>query len=149
MERRSESVADEIATLLFALELDSLTTSAVTARITGAIVDWAFGRGWLPRIEARVAVALPRGADQSLGFVDVIVRRGGAQPDLAIEIDSTDKPWSVTKLRHAVAGGMHAIWVRWGDEAWAGVYDDLDVIQLQTRRRPALNGRPRDPPGFW
>ena len=25
---------------------------------------------------------------------------------------------------------MRAIWVRWGDEEWAGVYDDVDVIQL-------------------
>ena len=70
------------------------------------------------------------GGDARLGFVDVIVRRGDGTPDLAIEIDSADKPWSVDKLRHAAQAGMRAIWVRWGDDEWAGIYDDVDVIQL-------------------
>jgi len=69
--------------------------------------------------------------------MDVIVRRGTGQPDLAIEIDSADKPWSVVKLQHAAAAGMEAIWVRWGDDRWAGVYDEVDVIQLPLIRRPA------------
>jgi hypothetical protein len=73
--------------------------------------------------------------DARLGFVDVLIRRGLPRPDVAIEIDSTDKPWSVVKLQHAAAGGMHGIWVRWGDQAWAGVYDEIDVIQLPMLRR--------------
>ena len=51
-----------------------------------------------------------------------------------IEIDSADKPWSVAKLQHAAAAGMEAIWVRWGDDDWSGVYADIDVIQLRIRR---------------
>src|SRR4051794_30313331 len=105
----------------------------MTARITRAVVEWALARGWAPRTEARVDA----GAAERLGFVDVIVRRGNGGSDLAIEIDSTDKPWSVEKLRHAVAAGMEAIWVRWGDDFWAGAYDDVDVIQLPTLRRSA------------
>jgi len=73
---------------------------------------------------------------ERLGFVDVIVRRGGHGRDLAIEIDSAHKPWSVVKLQHAAANGMRAIWIRWGDETWAGVYDDIDVIQVPLNRRP-------------
>ena len=72
-----------------------------------------------------------------MGYVDLMIRRGPSGPDLAIEIDSADKQWSVAKLRHAAAAGMIAIWVRWGDESWAGVYDDIDVIQLQVTRRSA------------
>ena len=127
-------VADDLATALFALKLEGRSTALMTAHITRQIVAWAVSRGWSPRTEARVHAASAAG-DERLGFVDVIVRRGSGLPDLAIEIDSADKPWSVDKLRHAAAAGMHAIWVRWGDDEWAGVYDDIDVIQLQLIRR--------------
>lgn len=101
----------------------------MTARITRTVVEWALDNGWAPQTEARVDA-------EQLGFVDVIVRRPQGERDLAIEIDSADKPWSVAKLRHAVAAGMEAIWIRWGDDEWAGVHDDFDVIQLPARRRP-------------
>jgi Uma2 family endonuclease len=122
---------DDLARTLFRLETSKLTTAAMTARITRAVIDWAAVRGWVVRTEARVGV----GEDTRLGFVDVIVKRGDNQPDLAIEIDSTHKPWSVDKLRHAVAAGMEAIWIRWGDDEWAGAFDDVDVIQLPVTRR--------------
>jgi hypothetical protein len=124
---------DDLAAVLFGLDTSTLTTAAVTARITRAVIEWAAGRGWPARSEARVGV----GDDARLGYVDVIVIRQPVAPDLAIEIDSTDKPWSVVKLRHAVDAGMEAIWIRWGDDAWAGVYEDVDVIQLPVTRRSA------------
>jgi hypothetical protein len=125
---------DELATELFRLDAGRLATSGVTKHITRAIVRWADGRAWRVRTEARVEVGAEMSAGQ-LGFVDVIVARGGGLPDVAIEIDSTDKPWSVVKLQHAVRAGMHAIWVRWGDDEWAGIYDEVDVIQLRLQRR--------------
>ncbi len=124
---------DALAEMLFALECGRLTTAAMTRAITRAIVVWSHGQGWSVRPEARVEVrALP---SRQLGFVDVLICRGAPHPDVAIEIDSTDKPWSVVKLQHVAAAGMHAIWVRWGDDAWAGTYDDLDVVQLRVARR--------------
>jgi hypothetical protein len=122
---------DDLARTLFRLETSTLTTAAMTARITRAVIQWAAARGWVARTEARVGV----GELTRLGFVDVIVKRGDNQPDLATEIDSTHKPWSVDKLRHAVAAGMEAVWIRWGDDEWAGAFDDVDVIQLQLTRR--------------
>jgi hypothetical protein len=130
-------VVDDLATMLFALDDVPLATGQMTARITAAIVDWAVQRGWSVRTEARVRAVSKARLDAALGYMDVVIRRGGSEPDLAIEIDSADKPWSVDKLRHAVAGGMNAIWVRWGDDAWAGIYDDVDVIQLPIMRRTA------------
>src|SRR5262245_50923937 len=106
-------VVDDLALVLFGLHPRGMSTKAVTAAITRAIVEWAVRRGWTARTEARVAAAASSGADPRLGFLDVVIHRGSGGPDIAVEIDSTDKPWSVTKLRHAVAGGMHAIWVRW------------------------------------
>ena len=124
---------DELATRLFDLTLGSrLSTAAVTREITRAIVRWARDSGCMVRTEARVEVG--GSGERQLGFVDVLVCRGGLQPDVAIEIDSTDKPWSVVKLQHAVRAGMHAIWVRWGDDEWAGIYDGVDVIQLRLQR---------------
>ena len=125
---------DDLATELFGLDAGRLPTSAVTAQITRAIVRWAHTHAWRVRTEARVEVGRDTSEGQ-LGFVDVVVSRGGDLPDVAIEIDSTDKPWSVVKLQHAVRAGMHAIWVRWGDDEWAGVYDEVDVIQLRLHRR--------------
>jgi hypothetical protein len=121
----------ELARALFRLETSTLTTAAMTARITRAVVEWAAAQGWATRTEARVGV----GEETRLGYVDVIVLRQPAAPDLAIEIDSTHKPWSVDKLRHAAAAGMNPVWVRWGDDGWAGAFDDIDVIQLPLQRR--------------
>jgi hypothetical protein len=131
-------VADDLATALFALEIDGQSTSQATREITRAIVRWATSRGWIARAEARVSIPTVDAAER-LGIVDVIVHRGASEPPVAIEIDSAHKPWSLDKLRHAVRSGMDAIWVRWGDEAWAGIYDEIDVIQLPVfrRRRPA------------
>ena len=131
------TVVDELATVLFALSSGSLTTGAVTAQITCELTTWALGHGWLHRAEARVQIPDDPARPPRLGYVDLMIRRGRHGPDLAIEIDSADKPWSVAKLRHAAAAGMIAIWVRWGDEAWAGVYDGVDVIQLPATRRSA------------
>lgn len=138
----TDSVADDLANVLFATDLRGLPTAAVTARITRLVVAWARARGWVTRTEARVDVPTGPTAPDQLGFVDVVVRRADRLPDLAIEIDSADKPWSVIKLQHAAAAGMHAIWVRWGDKKCAGVYDEVDVIQLSLARRPAHKGRP-------
>jgi hypothetical protein len=127
------TIADELATILFALDTRSLPTAATTAHITRAIVEWAVARGWSVRNEARVNVAAAADRSQT-GYVDIVIRRGRSASDVAIEIDSTDKAWSLVKLRHAVAAGMDAIWIRWGDEEWAGAHDDVDVIQLPVTR---------------
>ncbi|MEA2676763.1 MAG: hypothetical protein QOJ81_904 [Chloroflexota bacterium] len=136
---------DELAGALFRLDTSTLTTAAVTRRITRAVVEWAARRGWATRTEARLGV----GADARLGFLDVIVLRQPASPDLAIEIDSADKPWSVDKLRHVMAAGMDAIWVRWGDDQWAGAFADVDVIQLPLIRRPRTRGPDASQLAFW
>lgn len=136
---------DDLARTLFRLQTSTLTTAAMTARITRAVVDWAAVQGWATRTEARIGV----GEETRLGYVDVIVLRQPAAPDLAIEIDSTHKPWSVDKLRHAAAAGMHPIWVRWGADEWAGAFDDIDVIQLLLQRRVRSRARVQDQAELW
>jgi hypothetical protein len=130
-------VIDELAARLFALEVGARSTAAVTALIRNDIGRWAVGHGWHVRTEARVAVREAEHQAERIGYIDVVVLRGGDAPDLAIEIDSGDKPWSVTKLLHAAEAGMRPVWVRWGDDEWAGWCDAIDVIQLRSPRRPA------------
>ena len=132
-ERPSRTISDELAAVLFAVELGRRGTGAVTRELTRAIVRWAHSRGWSARTEAPVQPALA--GPSGFGYVDVLIRRGPALADVAVEIDSTDKPWSLAKLRHAALGGMHAIWIRWGDDKWAGAFDEVDVIQLPALRR--------------
>ncbi len=143
------TIIDELATLLFARIPGPLTTEEITAYIATLITRWAIRRGWLPRPEVRVRIAGPPGQHPRVGYFDLIVRRGSSGPDLAIEIDSTDKQWSLGKLRHAAAKGMVAIWVRWGDEARAGVHDEVDVIQLPQTRRSAQRWRGTDQLALW
>ncbi len=131
------TIADELAAYLFGLDPRPLTTGATTTHITRAVLGWAVDKGWLARTEARVVAPNEMGGASAIGFVDVVIRRGGSLADVVIEIDSTDKQWSLAKLRHAAAAGMYAIWIRWGEETWAGAYDDVDVIQLPVSRRTA------------
>jgi hypothetical protein len=142
-------IADDLARVLFALAPASHSTRAVTAQIAREITSWALSCGWSPRPEARVLFPRSVGTQPHVGYVDLVIRRRPPDADLAIEIDSADKPWSLAKLRYLASIGMHAMWVRWGDEAWAGVYYDVDVIQLPPMRRSATR-----PPGnhqlmFW
>lgn len=130
---------DELASRLFALDVGRHDTASITALMKAEIGRWALARGWSVRTEARVDVSTDTAPGSlRLGFIDVVVVRAGHEPDLAIEIDSGDKPWSVAKLRHAVDAGMHGVWVRWGDTAWAGWHADIDVIQLFIPRRAAM-----------
>ncbi len=137
----SEDV-DELAAVLFRLDFEGISTADGTTLITRTIVGWALRHGWPVRTEARVGLPISATAKSRLGYIDAIVRRGNGRPDLAIEIDSTDKEWSLAKLRHASAAGLDAIWIRWGDDDWAGAYDGVDVIQLPARRREARRASP-------
>jgi hypothetical protein len=144
-----QAAVNELADVLFNLPTEGLTTAAITFRLTRRIVSWATDRGWVVRTEARVNVPGPAHAGDRLGYIDVLVLRRPAGRDLAIEIDSTDKAWSLAKLRHAAAAGMRAVWVRWGDEAWAGAFDDVDVIQLPTMRSPQRKRASIDQLQLW
>src|SRR3954452_15985902 len=133
---RDGAFTDALAGVLYELDTGRLATAQITSVITRRIVRWAHESGWPCRTEGRFDVdgGIAARDRQRLGFVDVLVHRGAPHADVAIEIDSADKPWSVVKLQHAAAAGMHAIWVRWGDDACAGIYDEVDVIQLPMLR---------------
>lgn len=135
-------VVHELAALLYTLDQRERTTAEMTAYITATIVRWAMFAGWVCRTEARVRFGHDGRGRARIGYVDILVSRTNSA-DLAIEIDSTQKPWSMEKLRHLADSGLSSIWVRWGDAVWAGADNAVHVIQLsiprsrRSRRRAA------------
>ena len=148
MTSTSSSTIDELAALVFSVDTARLSARAITARVTSAIASWAVAKGWSARTEARVELRAVDGRLQDYGFIDLIVHRGSGEPDLAIEIDQTDKPWSVAKLQYAMALGMEAIWIRWSGSDWTDV-QGVHVIHLpEVEKKPT----PRRAPAqlsFW
>ena len=122
-------VIDELAALAFSLDTRRMSARAITARVTSAIMSWALAKGWSARTEARVELRRTDGSLQDYGFIDLIVHRGSGETDLAIEIDQTDKPWSIAKLQYAMALGMEAIWICWSGADWTDV-EGVHVIHL-------------------
>ena len=133
---------DELAALVFSLDTRHLSARAITARVTSAIASWAVTKGWSPRGEARVELRTPDGTLRDYGFIDLIVHRGLGEADLAVEIDQTDKPWSVAKLQYAMALGMEAVWIRWSGADWTDV-EGVHVIHLpEVKKEPTPRRAP-------
>ena len=86
----------------------------ITRLVTDAVLAWAQANDWSARKEERIKVdgyVSPRGKSRSSGLIDIWCRSLWA--DLAIEIDRTNKSWSLAKLVQAQQNGAHAVWVRW------------------------------------
>jgi hypothetical protein len=143
----SDEIADELADVVYRLDAIALPTAQKTRHITQEIARWAVERGWRVRREA--GMRLCTGGLERRGFYDLVIDAGGASAPIAVEIDTTDKAWSLEKLRHAAASGMCAIWIRWGDEGWAEVDDEVYVIQLPPSRRPQDVSRRTEQMPIW
>jgi hypothetical protein len=144
----SADVIDELAGVVFSLETARLSARGITARVTSAVASWALTKGWSARTEARIEIRAPDGRLRDHGYIDLIVYRGPDAPDLAIEIDQTDKPWSVAKLQYAMALGMEAIWIRWSGAEWTEV-EGVHVIHLPEVEKTAARRRVPAQLSFW
>ena len=139
---------DDLARVSFSVDVAGLSARSITTRLTREILAWALAKGWSAKTEARVVLSAPGQQINDYGYIDVIVKRGGGEPDLAIEIDQTDKPWSVAKLQYVMSLGMEAVWIRWSGAEWTDV-PGVHVIHLpEVQKKPA----PRLAPAqlsFW
>ncbi len=89
-------------------------SQTITGLLTDAVLAWAQANGWSARKEVRIKVdghVSPRGKSRSGGLIDIWCQSLSA--DLAIEIDRSNKSWSLAKLVQAQQNGAHAVWVRW------------------------------------
>jgi len=139
---------DDLARLCFSVDVSGLSARGITARLTREIVAWSLANGWSTKTEARVVLSAPGQRIRDYGYIDVIVKRGDGAPDVAIEIDQTDKPRSVAKLQYVMSLGMEAVWIRWSGAEWTDV-EGVHVIHMpEVQKEPA----PRLAPAqlsFW
>ncbi|OHB56582.1 MAG: hypothetical protein A2173_01835 [Planctomycetes bacterium RBG_13_44_8b] len=103
-----------------------------TELITSSIENFASGQR--VECEKEVFLGLRRKRDGHKGLVDIIIR----SPDgirYAIEIDSSNKKWSLEKLLHAHSIGYVPIWVRWNAEININVPVVINLIDLTNKQR--------------
>lgn len=81
-----------------------------TEVLTSSIESFARSRGLM--CEREVFLGLKRKTDGYKGLIDIIIKGPEGTP-YAVEIDSSNKKWSLEKLLHAYRKGYVPIWVRW------------------------------------
>jgi hypothetical protein len=81
-----------------------------TEFITSSIESFARGRGLA--CEREVFLGLNRKTSGYKGLIDMVIKSTEGI-GYAIEIDSSNKKWSLEKLLHAHSTGYVPIWVRW------------------------------------
>jgi len=93
-----------------------------------------FAREQKFEIKKEVFLGLKRKKDGYKGFVDIIIKR----PDgirYAIEIDSSNKKWSLEKLLHAHSIGYVPIWIRWCAKVNMEIPAVINLIDLTNKQR--------------
>jgi hypothetical protein len=81
-----------------------------TEFITSSIESFAHGQGLT--CEREIFLGLNRKTSGRKGLVDMIIKSPEGI-EYAIEIDSSNKKWSLEKLLHAHSKGYVPVWVRW------------------------------------
>ncbi|WNV84728.1 zinc-ribbon domain-containing protein [Umezawaea sp. Da 62-37] len=109
-------------------------TATITKVVTGLVAAWAdaqprrFRRDrWL--VYRELTIPMTPGGASRYGRLDVVVTRPH-QADMVIEIDSTNNPRSVEKLRFAHAAGAVPVWIRWHSGA-LHQHPGIPVIDLR------------------
>ncbi len=98
-----------------------------TENITSSIEN--FVREQRLECEKEVFLGLRRKADGHKGLVDMIIKSSDGK-QYAIEIDSSNKKWSLKKLLHAYNKGYVPIWVRWCSEININIPAVINLIDL-------------------
>lgn len=108
--RDSDALAKSLTRWLRPLTFELRSGVQVTALLADSIGAWGEAHGWRVRREVAGRASHPAGRR---GYLDLICYPRD-EPPVAIEIDRTNKLWSLAKLRAEEASGSSAIWVRWG-----------------------------------
>jgi hypothetical protein len=92
------------------VDLLALSKANGTHQLAGFIRSWAHSRNLVCEQEVHVGACrqLKKSGYLYRGYLDFVIDRR-----LAIEIDSTNKRWSLIKLEHAAQVGLAPVWIRW------------------------------------
>jgi len=103
-----------------------------TEFITSSIESFARNQGLT--YEREVFLGLNRKTSGHKGLVDIVIKN----PEgigYAVEIDRSNKKWSLEKLLHAHSIGYVPIWVRWCAKINVQIPDVINLIDLTDKQR--------------
>jgi hypothetical protein len=103
-----------------------------TELITSTIEN--FAREKKLECEKEVFLGLTRKTNGYKGLVDIIIRTPNGK-QYAIEIDSSNKKWSLEKLLDAYKKGYVPIWVRWHSKIKINIPTVINLIDLTNKQK--------------
>ena len=126
LDRATSSLREWLALVTFR----DLSRSAVTEHLTAQVVAWAEAHGFEARTEVEAVATKRKPYGRNIGVLDVLcTHRTGQQ--VAVEIDHTNKVWSIEKLAAEADNGKLAIWVKWGSPASLSLIPEkVGVVEL-------------------
>mgnify|MGYP000847671557 CR=1 FL=1 len=121
---------------LLTLDLSGLSSRQVTAEITADVhrVLLGLGMGKVVReLSTGGKLQPPSAAPPRNGYVDVAVVHGD-EVVLVVEIDRSDKRFSLTKLEYFFSNGSQAIWIRWGRATRIDIPIGIELIEIPIKK---------------
>jgi hypothetical protein len=115
------------------VEFTDLSRAAVTEQLTHQVMAWAQFHGFTVQTEVEAVATKRKPYGRHIGLLDVLCTHSSGQ-QIAVEIDNTNKVWSIEKLAAEADSGKLAIWVKWGAPA------GLSLIPEKGRRGRAARG---------
>ena len=129
LERATQSLQVWLEPLTFA----DLSRSATTEVLKAQVVAWARSHRFQTQTEVEAVAAARRRHKRSIGLLDVLATHPSGQ-QVAIEIDFTNKVWSIEKLAAEADAGKLAIWVKWGTPpSLALIPEKIGVVRVAVR----------------
>jgi hypothetical protein len=122
---------------LLTLDLSGLSSQQVTIDISAEVNRVLFGLAMgkvVRELSPGVKLQPPSAAAPRNGFVDFAIVRG-AEVVLVVEIDRSDKRFSLTKLEYFLNRGSQAIWIRWGRATQLDVPVGIELIEIPVKKR--------------
>jgi hypothetical protein len=112
------------------IEFADLSRSAVTEFLTDHVAAWGRSNGFDIQTEVEAVATKRKSYGRHIGLLDVLcTHRSGQQ--IAVEIDNTNKVWSIEKLAAEADSGKLALWVKWGAPASLSLIPEkIGVIEL-------------------
>ena len=115
-----------------AISLDVLCRTDGTFELTRFIYKWSLSHGF--HCEREVYLGSDRISRKTgrayRGFLDFVIGHW-----LAVEIDSSNKRWSLAKLEDAAQRGYVPVWIRWSTPQKLHVPSYIHLILLPSRTR--------------
>jgi len=97
-----------------------------TRFLTARVIDFAQMHRFSYQTE--ISLGLKRPTSDRCGYLDFVLEKDNER--FAIEVDSSNKKWSLQKLLHAHSLGYRPIWIRWCVPIRIGVPEDVYLIDL-------------------